>query len=685
MVIETDEERRSRYIDALVAVGFTKIIESPSIDQALQLLEIEAIDWIVLYFEPNLSLNGLHLLNLIITQPAISDINVSFFLKKDAAQYLQLSYTYGLLSHFFITDDFEIEQNGIKYFDRVLRQNQSESCRIAADYYRQILMEGKKFDELLDFEKQLLTYYPGDVKILIHLAKAQIKLDRFDEAEQTLDQAEMIDGTIAAEVRKIKSKHLKIRKMHQGTVSGKVNINALGIKSCVVIDSDPAVQNLIRWILSIVGVSKVFCFEKSAEALKWLEQNEEPSIILHEWKLTGVSGPILIQRIREMGLNNTVLMVISSLVSPEDKPLIREMGVDSVISKPIDKKGLLEALIVNSQQGRLPTKDAYYEKKISRLLRANKIEDATNAIAKYYKNCKVDVQTKQYIEAQLCYYQKDFETAKIKALSSIKMGNQSIGVFHLVGKVLMQLREFKTALLCFEKAQKMSPMNIYRLCKIAEGNWELGRKDKALEALDQVKEMDEDSILLSAAEVKYHMTHGDVKKAQKLISDMDKIDDILAYLNNRGVALIKCRQFEEGIEFYKRALEALPKDRKDVRCAVYYNYGLALVKNDEYKEAQKVLKKASQGGNKSIVNKAKSLKSRLERAIKRGELLILTGDDERVLSAKNKPVVFEDVSILNIMKISPGDIACYLIAKETEEIREQAQVIFSNTPMYKSA
>ena len=58
---------------------------------------------------------------------------------------------------------------------------------------------------------------------------------------------------------------------------------------------------------------------------------------------------------------------------------------------------------------------------------------------------------------------------------------------------MMKLRDFTSALKCFEKAQSLSPLNIERLCQIAEANSEIGAQEAAKENIDDAKDDDDDA------------------------------------------------------------------------------------------------------------------------------------------------------------------------------------------------
>ena len=101
----------------------------------------------------------------------------------------------------------------------------------------------------------------------------------------------------------------------------------------------------LKKTLAEIGVENVVSFADGDEATAWVESNDEPDLIIHEWRIPSLSGPLFIQRVRAKGFYRVPLVVISSLIKPDDMPLIREMGIAEVVAKPLEKTNLLPALV----------------------------------------------------------------------------------------------------------------------------------------------------------------------------------------------------------------------------------------------------------------------------------------------------------------------------------------------------
>lgn len=104
--------------------------------------------------------------------------------------------------------------------------------------------------------------------------------------------------------------------------------------------------------------------------------NDPPDLIVMEWRLPKVTGPMLLQRMRAHGMHLPSIIVNSSLVKRKDETLLKEMGVATVLEKPTKRGDYLNALAWVVGQARKPTEGKFLETTIRGLLQTGKFEDA---------------------------------------------------------------------------------------------------------------------------------------------------------------------------------------------------------------------------------------------------------------------------------------------------------------------
>src|SRR5690606_4327516 len=139
---------------------------------------------------------------------------------------------------------------------------------------------------------------PGDVELLVSLAKAQKANGLEQDAKSTLGQAKLLAPDSADELAGAAQELFGDEDL---AVEGNLRLNALGLKSVVVVDSDETVTRELGHIFSDIGVDDVHVFHDGEAALKHFENGEEPDLIIHEWRIPKISGPYFIQKIRHKG------------------------------------------------------------------------------------------------------------------------------------------------------------------------------------------------------------------------------------------------------------------------------------------------------------------------------------------------------------------------------------------------
>ena len=240
--------------------------------------------------------------------------------------------------------------------------------------------------------------------------------------------------------------------------------------------------------------------------------------------------------------------------------------------------------------------------------------------------------TRKCLEAEFVLYRKDYPAARELAMLSISLGNKSVVALNVLGKALMQMREFSTALKVFERASEISPSSIERLCAIAETQCELGNDETALATLEKAAGMDAENQAVVGASVQYRARHGKRRAgARDDREDPGVEESVLAFVNNRAVAFAKAGRFKESIDLYGNALTAVPKSKPNLRAVVLYNLALAQIQQGESAAALKSLAAIEAPGDADFDAKIRSLRRRVQDALRTGQVMRLNqgNDDER--------------------------------------------------------
>ena len=111
----------------------------------------------------------------------------------------------------------------------------------------------------------------------------------------------------------------------------------------LVVDDDPAIY---EYFSSIGKRNNFNCDVASSgiEALEKLDSGNRYNIFFIDWKMPGLNGIELTQRIRESGEHNAVIIMISSTEWPAIEQQARAAGVDKFLPKPLFMSVVIDAM-----------------------------------------------------------------------------------------------------------------------------------------------------------------------------------------------------------------------------------------------------------------------------------------------------------------------------------------------------
>jgi CheY-like chemotaxis protein len=115
-------------------------------------------------------------------------------------------------------------------------------------------------------------------------------------------------------------------------------------ESALIVDGDSVILQLIRNHLNDIGVKRIFTCDSGQEAWK-IAQAETPTLIVMDWKLQGMSGVCLYNRMRStLALRDKPVLAISGLLGRDDFRLLEEYPCTAFLAKPFSRKVFQEDL-----------------------------------------------------------------------------------------------------------------------------------------------------------------------------------------------------------------------------------------------------------------------------------------------------------------------------------------------------
>ena len=611
LVVDSSGPVRQLMSDTLRKVRNYESIESrSSVNDALEYLEADVADWLLLPLSADQPVNALHILKLCTETPSLRQTRVSLFVNEEEYFVLPKAFELGCLSYHTKPFTKDTLTTDLTNLFTVFDAHQSNETLVSAHYLRQLLTKSKDYEATAELQKSLLTLFPGDIKTLLHLAEPQFHLGNPDLARKTLRQVKLLDEHLKEQVDQIAKSLFPDEALDPSAADISDNINVIGVNNAVIIDPDESSATAVEEVLKSLGCPDIKRFSDGQSAWDYLEKNPEPELIFMEWRIPKVSGPSIIQRIRHHGFYTVPVFIISSLIKAEDTPLLKEIGIANTIEKPLVRERFIPTLLHTIRQERMPTEQAVLERKINTLLNSENISEAEPLRLQVLNDKSIPTGRKRLIEAAFSLAKKEYDAARESAFDALKLLGEQIEVLNVLGKTLMRLNNFEAALTCFKKAQDLSPNNIERLCLIAESETELGNEKGTADALAQASAVDSGSSAVAEAAVK--------AAAKKIMSSFENIKNIVSYMNNMAVSLARSEKFEESIELYNKTAASIPEDRKDLQAIVGYNTALAKIRSSDLKGALVILETVEKINDSKISAKSTLLAEKLRLAIETG-------------------------------------------------------------------
>jgi CheY-like chemotaxis protein len=405
---------------------------------------------------------------------------------------LPFAFEWGLLSYHNTTIPSRLTED-IAELLRVFRMFGYNSALASANFLNRALKEGRRWDDIINCSKALLEIFPGSPKILLNLAEAELNLCK-EEGKQTLKQILLLDPSLSDVVEQMGQRFAIDENFDLPldleilAFSRPIN-NAIGISSCIVIDPDTDVHYAVRQGLNAAGVQNIETFESGESAWRWLVNGELPSLIIMEWRIPDLNGLQLVQRIHQR-FPAVNIIIISSLVTQAEEPLLKELGIKWIIEKPFEIPLLMRKIVTSVQQHRYPTEQESLDTRIRHCISTGNGKEVSRLVAIYLSTPHFDNIGKMRINAEFAFFEGRFEECCNTAYEALKLSGDSVDLLNLLGKSLMKLGDFENALRLFEKANVLAPKNIERICNMVNASSSMGDMERSEDLLAEAKSID---------------------------------------------------------------------------------------------------------------------------------------------------------------------------------------------------
>lgn len=697
VLVEPVAARRIMLKKGLKEFGINNLHVVKNVAEMVTYLEVEPFppDWIIASLDSTKESNGFSLLSLSISQEFLQKTLVSFLVTESEVVHMPMAFELGLYS--FHVKDLDVTSL-LKSFEELFETAEAfgwNDTLTSAHYLRDSLVTTGKFDDLIKFEMNLMSVFPNQNWLVINLAQALLFANKPRPALMALDRARGLSPEAQQAANEIKDKIA----MHMEAQAAEENTAArLGLNQVVVVDSDEAMNQLMAESIRELGVKEIHPFLDGESAWKHLSDpsNKIPDLIIIEWRLPKLGGSALLQRIVNSKAGQAPILLFSSLVkTSEDKMLLKEMGILEIIEKPSSKRQIKATIDAILSEDRRPKSTNTKVRKIRQFLRANKVSQALDVFHDLQKMSDCPKSLEKGLEAEISYHQDDYEKASQLGIESLQMGGEDLNVLNVLGRTYMKLRYFDQAMAFFDRAKKISPNNIERLCDLAEVQAEVGNHDAAEQQISSASKLDGTSGKVGEAKAKVAISRGDPDTARTVMAKMESIGNIVAYMNNRAISLASQEHFKDSIDLYQKALKAFPPKFEKYKAIVSYNLALAQIKMGSTEMALKTLTSIASNKSNPIKEKTFSLVQRTRIAVDSGQQVVLqTGSGERgtisddMIDNKKLATIQDDLMSMEnplvpqAFGVEKGDMRCYGIFKSEDGAGDDVMRMLKTIPKF---
>ena len=672
-VVVGNTKARQTVVKSLTAFRFEEILQFSSPEELIASHRFAELDWIVTEIFAWCDFNAVKMLEDIRTGKVNGKIKVSFLIKKpEDNEYLSRAFELGLLSNHLAKYAYNELTGEFSELYRLVSRYKGVLPLVAAHYARAYLDETGKSGTRLQLERALSRLAPFHPDILFRLSEVEFVHGHYLDAVLHLRQAALLAPEHAEMAEAMQAKFLDVDQIQSLNESLR-HEDLLGFRSALIIDRDAAAAQTIVQALSHVGVGQVMHVETGDEAIEFLKKNGDVELLITEWKLRGqFSGSALIQRVRQMRSIKTRIIVVSSLLKKSDEYLLDEIGVETVLPKPLNKIQFLETLVEMRLSGSGMTSARTLMRRINGLLSSGHAEAAEPLIQDLLGMKDVAEEQKLEVKAHWALIKRHYKKALTLISESLVLGNSSAGALTTMGRILLKLRDFRNASLFLERAQLVSPDGVQRLLDLSEAK--LGQNDLegAKSEIAKAAQIDPGNEWVLMADCQVEIERGETKAARNLLNSLQSGNEITAQMNNRAIALAQVGEVNDSISLYLKTLEALPPSWKSQIAKVTYNLGMAYARNGNYAQAEQMLRTVS-GANDSLVSRAGALAEKIKNALENNLKLNFQPNDLEISSQDSDDSTVElDVGEISARaSFRPGELCLWgLFSDDQEESSE---------------
>jgi len=355
------------------------------------------------------------------------------------------------------------------------------------------------------------------------------------------------------------------------------------ISRFMIVDEQDANLLFFEMLLKAIGYNDVITAKTGAEAALLVEQ-KAPQFVLVAWELGSMPGTVFVQKIRAARKRRHLPFIIySKRMSEQDAALLKELGIDNVLTMPFDKQKATELVtrLVKEEENLDPILRTM--RRVEDLLDERKPTDALSRMNARMLTAGPHAHLAQTLLAEVWIALQRLDKAEEAVTAALAAKATHVPALRLSAKLKSLRGQHGEALAILEKLAEASPKNLTTKLSLGSAYVKADRHTDAKKVFAEVSLLDEDNTQLKDEKGQLALKEGDVSLAAQLLSQTANGDEIAAYFNNLGIAYAAKNELSKAIETYRSAMQVLSSRAR--LHVLQYNLGLALRRDGKTEEA----------------------------------------------------------------------------------------------------
>ncbi|WP_159455684.1 response regulator [Pseudobacteriovorax antillogorgiicola] len=607
-VIGSSESKKVQMLSAFDGLKFQEVRGFSSFEEVEPFLLQGKIHWVFSTFKDESGAFLCDFLDEIYSQPIGHPMVFSALVQVNETHFLPDAFARGLFSWHPDKGVAEYSRQSLWRLKRKVGQVNGLAAMIPYMFYRSYLKQKSMWDELVDLCEQMIRCYRYEDVIKLHLVEAYIRAGHGKKGKSLLREIEYFEPSLAGQIAEVRRNVLGEEPSKTESLAQRYQV-----KHAVIVQSSLDQRNSHREMLQEFGFERVDCFESGEDAWRVLAK-EKVDLLLMDWKLEGLHGSCLLQRVKISSAWDFPVIVYADRFREQESQIINQYSVAQVLptkaSRHLSSMGISWCLV----QSKEPTEALGIESKIFERLGKKDIARAYRYFEKYLKVSSRDPSKEKYLKAQIDLAERNYLDAKYLLMeANFDSKVNSIKIDTLMARCLLELGDFQGVLNLLKRIKKKSPQSILVLGILAKAYARLGDLENAAQVVDEALAIDRGHPWIRHTAAKVHLALDEMKAAKSDMEDEDW-EPVTKDSNNLASVYFENKMQERGINLFKTLIDLIhgSKIAASLEPVLLYNLALSYSFQGDRELAKKHLEKCLVFKNSLVVELAREMKQAFE-------------------------------------------------------------------------